>query len=140
MERFAWNEFYGSYSVFRSSLPKVFWKKDVLRNLTKFTKKHLCQSLFFNKVGGLRDSGTGVFAWFSQISRNIFLHRAPLVAASGFSSLRTSYTVRFTGFMWYNSMTQIYYHANLFTEIHWSLLQLKLRWASNLQLQQLQMQ
>ena len=29
----------------------------VLRNFTKFTGKHLCQSLFFNKVAGL---GTGV--------------------------------------------------------------------------------
>ena len=28
-------------------------KKSVLRNFTKFTGKHLCQSLFFNKVGGL---------------------------------------------------------------------------------------
>ena len=34
-------------------------KKGVLRNFTKFTEKHLCQSLFFNKVA--RDSGTGVF-------------------------------------------------------------------------------
>ena len=29
-------------------------KKDVLRNFAKFTGKHLCQSLFFNKVAGLR--------------------------------------------------------------------------------------
>ena len=29
-------------------------KKNVLRNFTKFTGKHLCQSLFFNKVTGLR--------------------------------------------------------------------------------------
>ena len=28
--------------------------KDVIRNFTKFTGKHLCQSLFFNKVAGLR--------------------------------------------------------------------------------------
>ena len=41
---------------------EVFCKKGVLRNLTKFTGKHLCQSLFFNKVAGLRpDSGTSVF-------------------------------------------------------------------------------
>ena len=38
----------------RSSRPEVFRKKGVLRNLTKFTRKHLCQSLFFNKVAGLR--------------------------------------------------------------------------------------
>ena len=29
-------------------------KKGVLRNFRKFTGKHLCQSLFFNKVAGLR--------------------------------------------------------------------------------------
>ena len=29
-------------------------KKGVLRNFTKFTGKHLCQRLFFNKVVGLR--------------------------------------------------------------------------------------
>ena len=41
-------------SFIRSSLPEVFCKKGVLRNLTKFTRKHLFQSLFFNKVTGLR--------------------------------------------------------------------------------------
>ena len=34
----------------RSSRLEVFCKKGVLRNLAKFTGKHLCQSLFFNKV------------------------------------------------------------------------------------------
>ena len=29
-------------------------RKGVLRNFAKLTGKHLCQSLFFNKVGGLR--------------------------------------------------------------------------------------
>ena len=29
-------------------------KKVVLRNFAKFTGKHLCQSLFFNKFAGLR--------------------------------------------------------------------------------------
>ena len=31
----------------------VLCKKVVLENFTKFTGKHLCQSLFFNKVTGL---------------------------------------------------------------------------------------
>ena len=43
-----------SVTLFRSSRPKVFCKKGVLRNFAKFTGKHLCQSLFFNKVEGLR--------------------------------------------------------------------------------------
>ena len=38
---------------FRSSCPEVFYKKGVLRNFAKFIGKHLCQSLFFNKVAGL---------------------------------------------------------------------------------------
>ena len=33
--------------------PEVFYKKSVLRAFTKFTGKHLCQSLSFNKVAGL---------------------------------------------------------------------------------------
>ena len=39
---------------YRSSCPEVFCKKGVLKNFAKFTGKHLCQSLFFNKVAGLR--------------------------------------------------------------------------------------
>ena len=31
-------------------------KKGVLRNFAKFAVKHLCQSLFFNKVAGLRSA------------------------------------------------------------------------------------
>ena len=34
--------------------PGVIYKKGVLRNFTKFTEKHLCQSLFLNRVAGLR--------------------------------------------------------------------------------------
>ena len=32
----------------------MFYKKAVLKNFAKFTGKHLYQSLFFNKVAGLR--------------------------------------------------------------------------------------
>ena len=38
----------------RSSHQRCSMKKGGLRNFTKFTGKHLCQSLFFNKVAGLR--------------------------------------------------------------------------------------
>ena len=37
----------------RSSHQRCSIKKVVLGNFTKFTGKHLCQSLFFNKVAGL---------------------------------------------------------------------------------------
>ena len=38
----------------RSSHPDVFFKTGVLRNFAKLTEKHLCQSLYFNKVAGPR--------------------------------------------------------------------------------------
>ena len=50
-----------SAEKYRSSRPEAFYKNGVLRNFAKFTGKHLCQSLFFNKVAGEKDSGTGVF-------------------------------------------------------------------------------
>ena len=44
------------YTIFqcRRSRLEVFCKKGVLKDFTKFTEKHLCQSLFLNKVTGLR--------------------------------------------------------------------------------------
>ena len=52
----------------RSSRPEVFCKKAVLRNFGKFTGKHLCQSLFFNKV--------------AEISTNTFSYNTRPLAAS----------------------------------------------------------
>ena len=43
-------------TCFRSSRQAVFCKEGVLRNFAKFTGKHLCQSLFFDKVAGLHNS------------------------------------------------------------------------------------
>ena len=69
----------------RSSPPEVFCKKIFLRNLAKFTAKHLWQSLFFNKVAGLIEKETlaQVFSCeFCQISKNTFSYRTPPMAAS----------------------------------------------------------
>ena len=38
----------------RGSHRRCSVKKGVVGNFTKFTGKHLCRSLFFNKVAGLR--------------------------------------------------------------------------------------
>ena len=59
-------------------------RQGVLRNFAKFTGKHLCQSLFFNKVAGLKKETLGqVFSCeFYEISKNTFSYRTPLVAAS----------------------------------------------------------
>ena len=43
----------GDITVVRSSHQRCSVTKDVLRNFEKFTRKHVCQSLFFNKVAGL---------------------------------------------------------------------------------------
>ena len=71
------------------SLPEVFCKNGVLKNFPKITGKRLCQSLFFNKVVGLRsetllkrDSGIEVFCEFCEIFKNSFFYRTPPVATS----------------------------------------------------------
>ena len=51
---------------YRSSHRRCSIRKGALRNLAKFTGKHLFQSLFFNKLTGLRPaqkSNAGVFLW-----------------------------------------------------------------------------
>ena len=77
----------------------MFCKKGVLRNVIKFTGKHLCQSLFFNKVAGLRPAAllkktlAQVFSCeFCEISQNTFSHRTTPVAAFG---LKTEEYVKF---------------------------------------------
>ena len=40
--------------TFRRNHQMCFVKKEVLKNFAKFTRKQLCQSLFFNKAAGLR--------------------------------------------------------------------------------------
>ena len=54
--------------ITEAAVQRCSLKVSVLKNLAKFIGKHLCQSLFFNKVAGLgrqlyyiRDSDTGVF-------------------------------------------------------------------------------
>ena len=63
-------------------------KKGVLRNFAKFTRKHLCQRLFFNKVAGnfiKKESLAQVFSCeFCEISKNRFFTEHLGTAASGF--------------------------------------------------------
>ena len=82
------SSFIDCFTSSRSSRPEVFCKKDTLRNSRKFTGKHLWQSLFFNKVAGRnfikRETLAQVSSCeFSEICKNTFSHRTPLVAASG---------------------------------------------------------
>ena len=68
----------------RSSCSEVFCKKGVLINFTKFIGKHLCQS-FSSEVCNFIKKETLAEEFsceFCEISKNTFLHRAPVVAAS----------------------------------------------------------
>ena len=65
--------------MFRSSHQWCSMKKGVLRNFTKFTGKHLRQSLFFNKIAGKacnfikKETLAQVFSCeFCEISKNTF--------------------------------------------------------------------
>ena len=70
-----------------------FCKKVILNNFVKFTGKHLCHSIFLNKVADLRPasflkrySGTGAFLWILRNFKNTlfysFFYTTPPVAAS----------------------------------------------------------
>ena len=56
-----------------------FCKKGFLENFAKFTGKHLCQSLFFNKVS--ETPAQVLFCEFCEIFKNTYIYRTPLVAA-----------------------------------------------------------
>ena len=66
------------------------WKGGVLKYFSKFTRKHLCWSLFFNKLAGLRLATVLKkrlrHMFFScesyEIFKNSFFYRVPSVAAS----------------------------------------------------------
>ena len=69
----------------RSSHLRSSIRIDLLKNFAKFTEKHLCQSLFLNKVTGSdlkhyskRDSGTGVFLWILQFFQEHLFYWTPL--------------------------------------------------------------
>ena len=67
--------------------PRGVLKKGVLKSFTKFTGKHLWQSLFFNKAEACNFIKKKALAQafscdFCKISNNTFLRRTPLVATS----------------------------------------------------------
>ena len=71
---------YKKHRNVRSIHRRCFVKKGVLKNSAKSTGKHLCQSLFFNKIAGLKacnfikkETLTQVFfCEFCEISKNTF--------------------------------------------------------------------
>ena len=64
---------------YKSSRPDVFCKKGILRNFGKFSGKHSCQRLYFNKVAGqaynfikIETLAQVLSCEFSEISKNTF--------------------------------------------------------------------
>ena len=96
--------YFSACFLFKSSRPEVFWRKGVLGYFTKFAVKHLYQALIFDKVTGLRPANLlkrrlwhRFFSYeFCEISKNIFFHRTPLVAASIYFKKR---------FLWFGLQT-----------------------------------
>ena len=79
---------------FKSSRSDGFYKKGVLRNFPKFTGKHPCQSLFFNKVAGRPATLLTNRLWhrcfpvnFGKFPRTLF-YRTTLVAAFGMLQIK----------------------------------------------------
>ena len=72
--------FKNSLKIIRNNCPEVFCRNGVLGSFVKFTWKHLCQSLFFNKTEGLRyrwGSGTSAFLRILQnFKEHFFIHNS----------------------------------------------------------------
>ena len=70
----------------RSCHQRYYVRKGVVRNFPKFTGKHLCQSLFFNKVACnfiKKETLTQVFSCeFCEIFKSTSFYTTPPVAAS----------------------------------------------------------
>ena len=67
---------YNCKATVRINRPEVFCKKGVLRNLTKFTGKHLCQSQACNFIK--KETLAQVFSCeFCEISKNTFFNKTP---------------------------------------------------------------
>ena len=71
--------------------PEVFCKKRYFRNFAKFTGKHLCHCLFFNKVAGKKKTLAQVFSCeFCEISKNtLFTEHFRTTASGWIFSLRS---------------------------------------------------
>ena len=68
----------------------ILLRKGVLRNFAKFTGKHLCQSLFFNKVAGLRSTE---HAWATASKEYWDFHFRPAVWYTNHTSNLSKYGV-----------------------------------------------
>ena len=78
-------------------------KKDVLKNVTKFTGKHLRQILFFNKTLLGKELRDMFSCELKEIFKNIFFTEHLLATASIFLKLQFFFYVWSTSFEWFES-------------------------------------
>ena len=108
---------------------EVICKKSVLRNFRKLTGKHLCQSLFFNKVAGLckfikKETLAQVFSCeFSEISKSTFFTENLSTTASEKSWLKIYHDFKEKLITASSTLEDFVWEVNYFT---WEPFQLKL--------------
>ena len=66
----------------RNSHQRCSVRKSVIRSFAKFTGKHLCQSLFFNKVAGLRPANLFKKRLTQVFSRNLCAAASTLISVT----------------------------------------------------------
>ena len=112
----------------RSSRQEVFCKKGVLRNFAKFTGKHLCQSLFLNKVAGLRSATLlKKKLWHRRLPVKFakFL-RTPFLQNTSWRLLLNNYSLSILTFLIFLSLIyieQIIFDVTMKNYIKWSRIQ-----------------
>ena len=103
-----WSTFDLRSFIYRSSHQRCSISKGVVRNLTKFIGKHMCQSLFFNKVAGLLLKKRLWHRCFpvdlAKFLRTPFSYKTPPVAASEFIISRLQNTSK--------NMFNVFIHIN----------------------------
>ena len=95
-------------------------KKCVFKNFAKFTGKHLSQSLFLNKVGGLRPAILlRKTSWhrcfpvnFAKFLLALFFGRTPLVAAS----VTNQFIETLNTFNWHRNLFLGFFERRLFSQ------------------------
>ena len=92
----------------RNSRQEVFCKRGVLRIFAKLTGKHLCRSLFFNKVAGLR-SATSLKETLAQVFSSEFCEHLFLQNTSGGCFLKTTSPRIYN----LNNLSESWYYANI---------------------------
>ena len=86
------------WNIYRSSHRRCSVRKGVLRNFAKFAGKHLCQSLFVNKVAGLK---------FCEISKNTFFTEKLRATASAYTIIcNGSFKKRSFLWLWCNASSK----------------------------------